>query len=124
MDQIAEKISDSELEVMKLLWQSEEALSVTEIRENLHEKKGWEATTIKTLVSRLLGKGVIGQIKRTVFYYFPLISEKEYNRWATGRLIDRLYRGSAKDLVAALVDSKGLSESDIAELRELFKMED
>lgn len=124
MDQLAEKISDSELEVMKLLWDADEALPVTEIREKLHASKGWEATTIKTLVSRLLGKGVIGQEKRGVFYYFPLISEREYNSWATGRLINRLYRGSARNLVAALVDSDGLSEADIAELRALFKVED
>ena len=70
------------------------------------------------------GKGVIGQEKRGVYYYFPLISEKEYNGWATGRLIDRLYRGSARNLVAALVDSRGLTQADIAELRELFNMED
>lgn len=124
MDQLAEKISDSELEVMKLLWEAEEAMPVTEIREKLQRSKGWEATTIKTLVSRLLGKGAIGQEKRKVFYYFPLISEKEYNSWATGRLIDRLYRGSARELVAALVDSRGLTQADIEELRELFKMED
>lgn len=124
MDQLAEKISDSEHEVMKLLWEAGEPLPITEIREKLHASKGWEATTIKTLVSRLLGKGVIGQEKRSVFYYFPLISEREYNSWATGRLINRLYRGSVRNLVAALVDSDGLSESDIAELRALFKVED
>lgn len=124
MDDLAEKITDSELEVMKLLWASEEPQSITEIREALQESRGWEATTIKTLVSRLLGKGVIGQEKRAVFHYFPLLSEKEYKRWSTDRLIKRLYKGSARDLVAALVDSEGLSRQDIDELRQLFKVED
>ena len=124
MDIIAERISDSELEIMKLLWKSEEALTSTEIREELQHSMGWEATTIKTLISRLVNKQAILQEKRKVFYYSPLISEREYNRWATGRLIDRLYKGSASALVAALVDSKGLTESDIVELRQLFKVED
>ena len=124
MDIIAERISDSELEVMKLLWKSKEALSSTQIREELQRSMGWEATTIKTLISRLVNKEALLQEKRKVFYYSPLISEKEYNSWATGRLIDRLYKGSASALVAALVDSKGLSDSDIAELRQLFKVED
>ena len=124
MDILAERISDSELEVMQLLWKAGEPVTSTVIREQLQRSMGWEATTIKTLISRLVHKEVISQEKRKVFYYRPLISEKDYNTWATSRLINKLYKGSAAALVAALVDSQGLSEGDINELRELFKVED
>ena len=123
-NQLADKISDSELEVMKLLWQAEDALPVTEIREALQKSRGWEATTVKTLVSRLVSKGVIRQEKRKVYYYTPLISEQEYNGWATNHLIERLYHGNARDLVAALVHSDGLTRDDLEELRQMFKVED
>ncbi len=123
-DSLADKISDSELEVMKLLWRAEDALPVTEIREALQRSRGWEATTVKTLVSRLVSKGVIRQEKRNVFYYSPLISEQEYNGWATRHLIERLYNGSARELVAALVHSDVLSQADLEELREMFKVEE
>ena len=121
---LAEKISASELEVMKLLWRAEDALPVTEIRESLQRQKGWEPATIKTLVARLVSKGAVRQEKRNVFYYSPLISEKEYNAWATGDLISRLYNGSARDLVAALVRSDGLTKEDVEELRAMFRVED
>jgi len=121
---LAPKISDSELEVMRVLWQAGDALPVTEIRETLQRSRGWEATTVKTLISRLVTKGVLKQEKRGVFYYSPLISEAEYNDWATHDLISRVYHGSARDLVAALVRSDGLTQSDIDELRDLFKLED
>ena len=121
---LADKISDSELEVMRVLWQAEDALPVTEIREALQRSKGWEATTVKTLVSRLVSKGVVRQEKRRVFYYSPLISEQEYNGWATDNLIRRLYNGSARELVAALVHSDGLSRKDLQELQNMFKLED
>ncbi len=124
MNQLAEKISDSELDVMKVLWEAEDALPVTVIREKLQERKGWEATTVKTLVSRLLGKGVIAQEKRKVFFYSPLVTEAEYNEWATSNLIHRLYKGSAKNLIAALVRSDDLTEADLKELREMFVVED
>ena len=123
-NQLADKISDSELEVMKVLWQAGDALPVTGIRETLQRTKGWEATTVKTLVARLVSKGVIRQEKRNVFYYSPLISEREYNSWATRHLIERLYNGSARELVAALVHSDGLSQADLEELREMFKVEE
>lgn len=121
---LAPKISDSELEVMRVLWRAGDALPVTDIRETLQKSRGWEATTVKTLVSRLVTKGVLKQEKRGVFYYSPLISEAEYNDWATHDLISRVYHGSARDLVAALVRSDGLTQNDIDELRDLFKLED
>ena len=124
MNQLAEKISDSELDVMKVLWEAEDSLPVTVIREKLQERKGWEATTVKTLVSRLLGKGVIAQEKRKVFFYSPLVTEAEYNEWATSNLIHRLYKGSAKNLIAALVRSDDLTEADLKALREMFVVED
>lgn len=117
----AEKITDSELEVMQVLWEAEDALPISDIRKTLQARRGWESTTIKTLVQRLLGKGAVAQEKRQVFYYRALISEREYNDWATGDLIRRLYKGSARDLVAALVNSEELTAEDVDELRAMFR---
>ena len=124
MNIFAEKISDSELEVMKVLWEAGDALSITEIRTLLQERKGWEATTVKTLVSRLTSKGAIRQEKRKVFYYHPLISEEEYRNWAAKDMVDRLFRGSAGNLIATLVRSSDLQEEDLAELRSMFHVEE
>ena len=121
---LAGKITGSELEVMKLLWHADDALPVTDIREELQRQKGWEPATITTLVARLVSKGAVRQEKRNVYYYSPLISEQEYNAWATDDLISRLYNGSARDLVAALVHSDGLTKDDIEELRQMFRVEE
>jgi BlaI family penicillinase repressor len=124
MSNVAEKITDSELEVMQTLWEAPDALPITEIRQTLQQRKGWESTTIKTLVQRLCKKGAVGQEKRTVFYYRALISRQEYNDWATDDLVHKLYQGSAKSLVAALVQTKGLTQDDLDELRGMFKVEE
>ena len=123
-ENLASKITDSELEVMKLLWCAKDALPVTAIREHLQESKGWEPATIKTLISRLVAKGAVRQEKRNVYYYSPAISEKEYSSWATKDLITRIFNGKARDLVASLVNSDGLSQEDLAELRDMFKVEE
>ncbi len=124
MKSLAEKVSDSELEIMRVLWEAGEPLLIAQIRKTVQERKGWESTTVKTLVQRLCRKGVVEQEKRTTFFYRAKISEQEYNDWATGDLIRKVYKGSAKDLVAALVHSDSLSEEDISELRGFFKMEE
>ena len=123
-DNLACKITGSELEVMKLLWRAEEALPVTEIREKLQESKGWEPATIKTLISRLVSKGVVRQEKRNVYYYSPIITENEYSAWATEDLITRIYNGSARNLIAALVNSDGLTQEELDELRQMFRVEE
>ena len=124
MNDLAGRISDAELEVMKVLWEARRELPVTVIREKLQERKGWEPTTIKTLVSRLAGKGVISQEKCGVFYYKPLVTEQEYNEWATNNLVDKVYQGNVKNLIAALVNSDGLTPEDLKELREMFRVEE
>ena len=123
-DNLAGKITDSELEVMKLLWCAKDALPVTAIREQLQKSKGWEPATIKTLISRLVSKGAVRQEKRNVYYYSPAISEKEYSSWAAKDLVTRIFNGKASDLIASLVNSDGLSQEDLAELRDMFRVEE
>lgn len=120
MEKIFEKISDSELEVMKVLWEAAEALPIAQLRQTLQASQGWEATTVKTLVQRLCGKGAVIQEKRKIFYYRAAVSQVDYNSWAAKRLVSKLYRGRASRLVAALVDSNGLSADDITELKAMF----
>ena len=124
MENLAEKISDSDLEIMEVLWEAEDALPINEIRLRVQKRVDWKDTTIKTLVQRLCDKGVLGQEKRKIFFYFPNISRVEYQNWATGDLVRKLYKGSTKNLVAALVNSEGLSSQDLDELRAMFKVEE
>lgn len=124
MSSLIEKISNSELEVLKILWQARRGMTITEIRSILSANTDWETSTIKTLVRRLCEKEVLKAEKREVFYYTTVVSEQEYNNYVTQTMIDRLYGGSAKNLVASLVGAGKLTDNDITELRSLFKVGD
>jgi BlaI family penicillinase repressor len=121
MNRLAERIAYSELEVMRVLWDAKTALPVSEIRKTICEKTGWEGSTAKTLLYRLQSKGVVMQEKRDVYYYSPCVTEDEYNEYMTQTLLDKLYKGSAKNLIASFVLSKKLSDDDIAELQNMFR---
>jgi len=116
------KITDSEFLVMRVLWEAGQELTITQIREALEKTTDWNSSTIKTLIRRLVNKGAVEASKKEVYYYKPLITEAEYNKCVTKDLIDRLYNGSAKNLVASLIDNKNLTEKDIEELRSMFKV--
>ena len=83
MNKLAGKISDSELEVMRVLWAANDALPVTVIRTAICDKTGWESSTVKTLISRLSAKGVIKQEKLNVYYYTAAVTEEEYGEYST-----------------------------------------
>lgn len=120
MEQIAAKISDAELEVLTVLWDAPQPLSLAQIREQMEHTKNWDGSTIKTLVRRLCEKGAVEAQKDGVYHYHPLISREEYSAWSTRTLIDRLFRGSARYLVASLVDGNQLTASDVRELLEIL----
>jgi len=116
------KISAAELEVMRLLWREDKALSYAEIREELESKTEWNKSTIQTLVGRLRNKGIINAQKHYVTLYSANITEDEYIQSEGKHFIKRLFNGSAKKMVSALCKSGDLSEADIDELKNYFRM--
>lgn len=114
------RISQAEHEVMKILWQADGPVSTNEIYQVLSDQMGWDRSTVRTLLKRLVEKGAVITRKLAVISYLPAVSEKEYRKAQTRSFVERLYGGSAKRLVSSLVESYDLSPSDIDELRELL----
>lgn len=112
----AGKIVDSELEVMRVLWSRSEPVALSELIQILGEKTGWKEPTIKTVVRNLRIKGSIRLVSRG--YYAAVITAREYNEWSNHNYIGKVFGGSAKKLVAALLSDGQLTPEDIAELYE------
>lgn len=121
MEHTEGKITDAELEVMQVLWDGEQAMTLAQLKQALLEKKGWKGDTTKTLLRRLCQKGAVAQEKREVFYYAPLVTRDSMGRYQTQSVIDRLYAGSAKAMVASLVEHHQLQNQDVEELHTLFQ---
>lgn len=113
-------VSDAEWAVLEILWEAEKPLNAAEIRNLLGGSKSWERTTILTLIQRLLKKGVLRQEKREVYYYEPCVKREEYINEETRDFIDKFFKGSSRNLAAALVNSEALSREEIEELRDYF----
>ena len=120
MYEAAAKITDSELEVMRVLWAAGEPITITQIKATLIKTTKWNGDTIKTLLRRLCEKGAVLQKKRKVYYYLPLVSSQKYGKYRTQAIIDKLYSGSARDMIAALVKNDQLCAEDIEQLRKMF----
>ncbi len=117
----SEKISDAELEVMKVLWASGNPLSEREIIDILNQEINWHRATIQTLIRRLCEKGAVHKERKDLFLYSAILSEEEYARERTANFLNKVYGGSARNLVSAMLSSDILSEKDVEELQNYWK---
>ena len=114
-------IGDAELEIMKVIWKSKEPITSLDIGKEV-ENKGWKKTTIATFLARLVEKGALSADKQgKLYYYTPLISEKEYRKSQTKNLIKSLYNGSVRDFAVSFFEEQKLSDKDIQELKAIFE---
>ena len=56
-------IGEAELEIMKVVWKSDEPIGSTAIGKAV-EEKGWKRTTIATFLARLVEKGALSAERR------------------------------------------------------------
>ncbi len=119
------QVSDSELELLKIIWASGGTALYAQIMEKLTQSgHTWQKNTVITLLSRLVEKGFLktGKIGRRN-EYTAVVSEADYQAAQTQALVNKLYEGSARDLVAALIRREALSAQDFQELKRFWEGE-
>lgn len=118
------RISESEWQIMDVVWQYEELSEEAGITQScLMEFLGnkWNKNTVHTFLKRLCDKGYLQVVKeQSPHRYVPLISREECEKEERQSFLDRVYQGSAGRMVAAFVRDGGLSEEEVAQLRRLL----
>ena len=121
-------IPDSELDVLKVLWERGQA-TVREVFDTLKaaghmgEKKGqpWSYATIATLLDRLEMKKVVESDRaEQAFIYRPIVSSAEVQQRRVDNLVDKLYRGEPGLLVLHLLKSHALDPDQAREVRNIL----
>ena len=118
-----QSLSDSEMEIMRYVWDSGESVT-TAILLEAFAHKGWKAQTVSTFLTRLADKGALRVEKRgKANVYFPAITEAEYHKLEVRHLVDSMYHGSVLDFLAAFYGGKGVSPDEADELKRWFDKE-
>ncbi|MEO8206011.1 MAG: BlaI/MecI/CopY family transcriptional regulator [Chthoniobacterales bacterium] len=118
------KISEAEWEVMKVIWR-QSPLSALEVADKLNKKPAWHPKTVKTLINRLVKKGVLGYEKVGRIHLFsPRLSESQCVLNESESFLDRIFGGSLQPMVAQLVKHRKLSAADIEELQKILRGKD
>ena len=114
-----EKLFDSEGKVMAILW-DEGPLSAKQISLIAADSIGWNKNTTYTVIKKLEAKGFIRR-DEPGFICTPLVTRAEMQKKEASSLLDRVFGGSRKALFSALLEDEELSESELADLREMIE---
>lgn len=119
------KITEAELEIMKVLWKSKEATSL-QIIDEVSKITAWNKNTIKTLISRLVEKQAISveKNKGNLYLYTPNISIDQYKIEENKNFLKKLYNGSINDMLLTFAKSNELTKKDLEELMKLIDGEE
>lgn len=123
MSNVKQTITDSEYTIMKILWRTDAKMTVADVVKEL-DGNDWTASTVSTFLQRLLKKEVISCDKKgKTNLYYPLLKQSEYDLRETENFLSKIYKGSVKNLVAALYENKKLSNEDVSDLKKMFELE-
>jgi BlaI family transcriptional regulator, penicillinase repressor len=112
--------TDGELEILKLLW-SEGSSELGQITAALNEERKVATTTVATMLKVMLDKRLVTRKRGDRGYQWSAkVSRENAEAGLTGKLVDRLFDGSARRLVAHLIEDGQLTAADRREIQQLL----
>ena len=117
--------SESEWQVMEVLWGSEEALTSSEVIGRLKPESRMNPKMVRVLMNRLCQKGILAyrvdEKDARVYHYYPLKTRAECQREKSSRFIESYFAGNQMGAVAALIGSAELTEEEFQELEHILQ---
>jgi predicted transcriptional regulator len=103
-----------ELQIMQVIWKLGTS-SVKDVQEGLEQQLAY--TTVQTMLNILERKGKLRRkLRGRAYVYSATVTEAKASRHAVRDLVDRMFGGSADELVMSLIQSRQIDAKRIAEL--------
>jgi predicted transcriptional regulator len=114
-------LTPAEWKVMKIVWQLK-ACAARDVYEAAGQEQGWAASTVKTLLRRLVEKGFLTftQVGNS-YLYRPARPALKSLFGAADALLDNALEGTVGPLLAYMVKKSKLSPEELTQLRALLE---
>lgn len=118
------KPTDSELEILQILWEKK-AATVREINDQLNQEKETGYTTTLKMMQIMLEKGLLSrESSGRQHIYQAEVQQTEVQRTLLGKFIDATFMGNATALVMQALGNHDTSNEELAQIKALIeKME-
>lgn len=112
--------TDSELEILTLLW-SRGPSTVRDIHEAIASRKATQYTTVLKMLQIMAEKGLVRRDEAQRAHVYEAARPREWTqKQLAGDLLQRAFSGSAARLMQGALSAKRTSKAELAELRELL----
>jgi predicted transcriptional regulator len=112
--------TDSEFEILTILWEHGPG-TVRQVHDRLSETKPSQYTTTLKLLQIMTKKGLVERDESERSHvYRAAAGREEVLRQMAGQLLNRVFGGSARNLLLGALSAKRATKKELAELRELI----
>jgi predicted transcriptional regulator len=116
-----EPLGQAQLEILQYV-ADHQPIRVSQVAEHFAETAGKARTTILTVMEKLREKGYLTRKKcRGTFHYSLRLRRSDVMAGVVHRFVEKSLGGSVSHFIAYLADSRGLSDSELAKLKDLVK---
>ncbi|MBK8610907.1 MAG: BlaI/MecI/CopY family transcriptional regulator [Chitinophagaceae bacterium] len=114
------KPTESELEILQVLW-NEKAATVRTVHEELLKTKDAGYTTTLKLMQIMFEKGLVTRdSSNKTHIYQPAITRENTQKQFLNRMIDSLFAGSSSDLVLQALGGHNASDEELNKIQQLI----
>ncbi len=115
-----QKPTSSELEILRVLWERGPS-TVREVHAELREKKDLGYTTVLKLLQIMTAKGSVRRNEdQRAHVYEACQPATETKRQLVGDVLQRVFQGSASELMIHALEGRPTSKKELEELRRLL----
>ncbi len=116
----AVQISDSEWDVMEPIWEAG-ACTAADVIKRLRATHDWNHSTIRTLLARLVEKGVLDyQVDGSRYIYRAAVSRRQCVRQEGRSFLEKVFGGDVGALLAHFVAETPLDQDQLEQLQQLL----
>jgi BlaI family penicillinase repressor len=114
------ELTEAEWTIIKSVWEGEPC-TAPEIQEKLHKQTAWTYSTVRTLMDRMVGKGLLTAKKeRNVTLYSSAVTRTQAQRSELLYALKNAFNGALTPMVQCLLGTKELSPEELEQIKQLI----
>jgi BlaI family transcriptional regulator, penicillinase repressor len=115
------ELTGSEWPVMKVVWETEPCTAPA-VQEKLRQSTGWTYSTVRTLMDRMVAKGILKARKEgKATIYHSAVTRRQAQRTELLYALKHAFNGALAPMVQCLLESEDLDETELAKIEALLQ---
>ncbi len=115
------ELTEGEWAIIRAVWDNEPCAAPT-VQEELETQKSWTYSTVKTMMDRMVNKGLLKTERiRNLILYRSVITKIQAQKSEIMRTVKRAFNGALTPMMQFLLDNHKLSQKQLNELERLIK---